>query len=59
VVRPYISAEEEAELDMDQRDVFAKVIVSVFSANAATALDAGTFADRPDHHNTPRAAAGG
>jgi len=52
VVRPCISDEAEASLTVDERNVFAQVIVSVFAANASTALDAGTFVERADHHAT-------
>ncbi len=52
VVRPCISTEEEAALTVHERNVFAQVILSVFAANASTALDAGTFVERPDHQAT-------
>lgn len=51
-VRPYISPEEEAEMTTCERTVFAKVIFSVFGANAATALAAGTMVERTDHYAT-------
>lgn len=51
-VIPYISPEEEAELTVEQRTVFAKVIFSLLGANAAMALDAGTLVKRTDHFAT-------
>ncbi|MBS1679432.1 MAG: winged helix-turn-helix transcriptional regulator [Actinobacteria bacterium] len=51
-VRPYISPEEEAGMTHDERVVFAKVIFSVFGANAATSLAAGTLVERTDHYAT-------
>jgi DNA-binding transcriptional ArsR family regulator len=52
VIRPCISSEEEADQTLQDRNVFAQVILSVFAANASTALDSGTFVDRADHHAT-------
>jgi DNA-binding transcriptional ArsR family regulator len=51
-VKPYISPEEEDEMTAEDRSVFAKVIFSVFGANAATALAAGTLVERTDHYAT-------
>jgi DNA-binding transcriptional ArsR family regulator len=51
-VRPYVSPEEEGEMTLEERIVFAKVIFSVFGANAATALAAGTLVERTDHFAT-------
>ena len=52
VIRPCISDEEEAGLTIHDRSVFTELILSVFAANATTALDAGTFVERADHHAT-------
>lgn len=51
-VRPHVSPKEEAEMTLDERIVFAKVIFSVLGANAATALAAGTLVERTDHYAT-------
>jgi DNA-binding transcriptional ArsR family regulator len=51
-VKPFISPEEEAEMTLDERIVFARVIFSVFGANAATSLAAGTMVERTDHFAT-------
>jgi DNA-binding transcriptional ArsR family regulator len=52
VVRPITSYEEEAALTTDERMSFARTIWSLITANATTALEAGTLVERPDHHLT-------
>jgi DNA-binding transcriptional ArsR family regulator len=52
VVRPITSADEEAELTHEERTSFARTIWSLITANATTALEAGTLVERPDHHLT-------
>jgi DNA-binding transcriptional ArsR family regulator len=50
VVRPCLSDEEFAELSVEQRACFSRQIMSLLTANATTALDVGTFADKADNH---------
>lgn len=52
VVRPITSTEEEAATDMEKRKSFARTTWSLITANATTALEAGTLVERPDHHLT-------
>lgn len=52
VVRPHISAEEEAELPPGERNVFAETTLSVFAANASHSLNAGTLTARTEHFLT-------
>lgn len=52
VVRPITSAEDEEELSLDKRLSFARTIWSLITANATTALAAGTAIGRPEHHLT-------
>jgi DNA-binding transcriptional ArsR family regulator len=52
VVRPITSTEEEAELSMGDRASFARTTWSLITANATTALEAGTLVERADHHLT-------
>jgi hypothetical protein len=52
VVRPITSAEEEADLTLEERMSFARTIWSLITANATTALQAGTLVRRADHHLT-------
>jgi DNA-binding transcriptional ArsR family regulator len=52
VVRPITSTEEEAELSAEKRLSFARTIWSLITANATTALQAGTLVERTDHHLT-------
>ncbi|HVS99538.1 MAG TPA: ArsR family transcriptional regulator [Solirubrobacterales bacterium] len=49
-VRPVTSTEEEAALSIDKRLSFARTIWSLITANATTALEAGTLVERPEHH---------
>ncbi|HKZ15298.1 MAG TPA: winged helix-turn-helix domain-containing protein [Solirubrobacterales bacterium] len=52
VVRPITSAEVEADIDLDRRLSFARTTWSLITANATTALAAGTAVERPEHHLT-------
>lgn len=52
VVRPITSTEAEAEIELDQRLSFARTTWSLITANATTALAAGTAVERPEHHLT-------
>jgi DNA-binding transcriptional ArsR family regulator len=52
VVRPITSSEDEEELSLDKRLSFARTIWSLITANATTALAAGTAVERPEHHLT-------
>jgi DNA-binding transcriptional ArsR family regulator len=52
VVRPITSTETEADTDFDRRSSFARTTWSLITANATTALAAGTAVDRPEHHLT-------
>jgi DNA-binding transcriptional ArsR family regulator len=52
VVRPITSTETEADTDIDRRMSFARTTWSLITANATTALAAGTAVDRPEHHLT-------
>ncbi len=52
VVRPVTSDAGEAELTVAERKSFARTIWSLITANATTALEAGTLVERPDHHLT-------
>ncbi len=49
---PIVDDEQEEERTDDERRAYAETIVSVYAANAAFALDAGTFQARKDHHLT-------
>jgi DNA-binding transcriptional ArsR family regulator len=51
-VTPYLSPEDESDLSLEERAVFARVIFSVMAANADMALEAGTLVDRTDHFAT-------
>jgi DNA-binding transcriptional ArsR family regulator len=52
VVRPITSRDDEEALSLDKRTSFARTIWSLITANATTALEAGTLVDRPEHHLT-------
>jgi DNA-binding transcriptional ArsR family regulator len=52
VVRPITSDGDEAELTLEERTSFARTVWSLITANATTALEAGTLVERPDHHLT-------
>jgi DNA-binding transcriptional ArsR family regulator len=52
VVRPITSTETEAETDGARRMSFARTTWSLITANATTALAAGTAVDRPELHLT-------
>lgn len=52
IVRPITLTAEEAELTEEERISFARTIWSLITANATTALEAGTLVERPDHHLT-------
>jgi hypothetical protein len=52
VVRPITSDGDEAELTPEERTSFARTVWSLITANATTALEAGTLVERPDHHLT-------
>jgi DNA-binding transcriptional ArsR family regulator len=52
VARPITLTEDEAELSIEQRASFARTIWSLITANATTALEAGTLVERADHHLT-------
>jgi len=52
VVRPITSGDEEAELTHEERVSFARTVWSLITANATTALEAGTLVERTDHHLT-------
>jgi DNA-binding transcriptional ArsR family regulator len=52
VARPITLTDDEAELSTEERISFARTIWSLITANATTALEAGTLVDRADHHLT-------
>lgn len=52
VVRPITTADEEAAMDHEKRKNFARTTWSLITANATTALEAGTLVERPEHHLT-------
>ncbi len=49
---PIVSSEQETERSDDDRRAFSETILSVYAASASSALEAGTFLARPDHHHT-------
>jgi DNA-binding transcriptional ArsR family regulator len=49
---PVLTTEQEAELSEGERRVYAETILSIHAANAAHALEVGTFLRRNDHQNT-------
>ena len=52
VARPITTAGDEAELTGEERTSFARTVWSLITANATTALEAGTLVERSDHHLT-------
>jgi DNA-binding transcriptional ArsR family regulator len=50
IKKPHLSDEEFAKLSLEERLRFARLILQFSLADAATALDATTFGQRPDHH---------
>jgi DNA-binding transcriptional ArsR family regulator len=50
IKKPHLSDEEFARLSLEERLRFARLILQFSLADAATALDATTFGQRPDHH---------
>lgn len=52
VVRPITTTEAEADTPLDRRRSFARTTWSLITANATTALAAGTAVERPEHHLT-------
>jgi DNA-binding transcriptional ArsR family regulator len=50
VRRPYLSNEEVAELDDEETTASATNILQIEFADAATSLEAGTLASRPEHY---------
>ena len=49
---PVVTDDQEAERSESDRRVYAETILSIHAANAAHALDVGTFLRRDDHHLT-------
>ncbi|HEY5333426.1 MAG TPA: helix-turn-helix domain-containing protein [Solirubrobacterales bacterium] len=49
---PYISDEQEAELDDCARHSMTETVVAIYAANATHALKSGTLLSRNDHHLT-------
>lgn len=52
VVRPHMSIEEIAKLSQEEQTNFARHICQLAFADAAIALEAGTYCARPEHHAT-------
>jgi DNA-binding transcriptional ArsR family regulator len=52
VARPQVSIEEYEKLAPSERGSFIRTIWSMATANATTALEAGSMVERPDHHVT-------
>ncbi|MBS1887684.1 MAG: winged helix-turn-helix transcriptional regulator [Actinobacteria bacterium] len=52
---PIVTGEQEADLSEAERRVHAESVLSIHAANAAHALEVGTFLDRADHHLTRHA----
>ncbi len=52
IKRPLVSDEEYANLTVEDRVRFARLILQFSVADAATAIETTTFAQRPDHHVT-------
>lgn len=50
VKRPQLTDEESAALSLDERLRWARHILQVSTADAATAIETTTFGQRPDHH---------
>lgn len=51
-ILPIVTAEQEEELDEDDRRVYAETILSIHAAAASDSLEVGTFLRRTDHHLT-------
>lgn len=51
-VRPITLADDEDSVSMEKRLSFARTIWSLITANATTAIQAGTLVERTDHHLT-------
>lgn len=52
IVRPISSDREQEDLTQSERMSFARTIWSLITANATTALEAGTLVERTDYHLT-------
>jgi DNA-binding transcriptional ArsR family regulator len=52
IVRPITLSEDEEQLSVEDRISFSRTIWSLITANATTALEAGTLVERADHHLT-------
>lgn len=52
VKMPLFSDEEIAEASIEDREVISRQVFSLMTANATTAVEAGTFVKRPDYHIT-------
>ena len=50
VKRPQLTDEESAALSLDERLRWARHILQLSTADAATAIETTTFGQRPDHH---------
>jgi len=50
IKRPHLSDEEYASLALEDRLQFARLILQFAVADAASAMDTTTFAQRPEHH---------
>jgi DNA-binding transcriptional ArsR family regulator len=49
---PLVSDEQESELPLAERRVFAESVLSIYAANAAHAIEDGTLLGRTDNHLT-------
>lgn len=49
---PCVTDDQEVDLSDDQRRVFMESVLSIYAANAAHAIEAGTLLGRMDHHLT-------
>jgi hypothetical protein len=52
VTRPQVPIDDYAKLSLEERLSFIRTIWSMATANATTALEAGSMVERPDHHVT-------
>ena len=52
VKMPLFSDEEIAAASIEDREVISRQVFSLMTANATTAVEAGTFVKRPDYHIT-------
>lgn len=50
VIRPLTTAEENEEVPPEERTEWAARVVQLITADAAYAIEEGTFAERPDHN---------